>query len=163
MDLKEALQTAIKGEIEGRELYKAAAEKTSDKKAEKVFSMLAEEEQKHFEVLVKIAKEYNEGGEISSPNLPSPASFEDAESPIFSREFKDKVADFDMTALSIGIKLELESEKFYRDSARDTEVEKVKNLFNRLAEWEKDHYNYLQKQIGFFNSYYTNKYSFARF
>jgi len=163
MDLKEALQTAIKGELEGRELYKAAAEKTSDKKAEKVFSMLAEEEQKHLDTLVKIAKEYNEGGEISSPDLPSPASFEDAESPIFSREFKDKVADFDMSALSIGIKLELESEKFYRDTARGTRVEEIKNLFNRLAEWEKEHYNYLQKQIGFFNSYYTNKYSFSRF
>lgn len=163
MDLKKALQTAIKGELEGRELYKAAAEKTSDKKAKKVFSMLAEEEQKHLDTLVKMAKEYNEGGDISSPDLPSPASFEDAESPIFSREFKDKVADFDMTALSIGIKLELESEKFYRDTARDTGVEKVKTLFNRLAEWEKEHYNYLHKQIGFFNSYYTNKYSFSRF
>lgn len=163
MDLKKALQTAIKGELEGRELYKAAAEKTSDKKAKKVFSMLAEEEQKHLDTLVKMAKEYNEGGDISSPDLPSPASFEDAESPIFSREFKDKVADFDMTALSIGIKLELESEKFYRDTAMGTGVEEMKTLFNRLAEWEKEHYNYLQKQIGFFNSYYTNKYSFSRF
>lgn len=163
MNLKEALQTAIKGEIEGRELYKAAAEKTGDKKAKKVFAMLAEEEQKHLDTLVKIAKEYDEGKEISSPDLPAPASFEDAESPIFSREFKDKVADFDMSALSIGIKLELESEKFYRDTAKDTGVEKVKSLFNRLADWEKGHYDYLQKQIGFLNSYYTNKYSFFRF
>ena len=32
MDLKQAFETAIKGEIEGRELYKAVAEKTDDKR-----------------------------------------------------------------------------------------------------------------------------------
>lgn len=163
MDTKEALQTAIKGEIEGRELYRAAAEKTGDKKAKEVFTMLAQEEQRHLDTLVKVAEEYDEGKDISVPDLPAPAFFEDAESPIFSREFKNKVADFDMSALSIGIKLELESEKFYRDTAENTKMEQIRNLFTRLADWERGHYNNLQKQIGFLNSYYTNKYSFFRF
>lgn len=163
MDLKEALQTAIKGEIEGRELYKTASEKTGDKKAKEVFQMLADEEQSHLNSLVQIAKEYDEGKDISTPQLPSAAVFEDAESPIFTREFKDKVADFDMTALSIGVKLELESEKFYKETAKDASDKTVKDLMNRLADWERGHYDYLQKQIGFFNSYYSNKYSFFRF
>ncbi len=163
MELKDALQTAITGEVEGRELYRAAAEKTSDKKAKKIFTMLADEEQSHHDSLVQMAKEYAEGKGISTPDLPAPMSFEDAESPIFTREFKDKVADFDMTALSIGMKLELESENFYREAAGDAGDKAVKDLFNRLADWEKGHFENLRKQVGFFKSYYENKYSFFRF
>lgn len=163
MDLQKALQTAMKGEIEGRELYKAAAEKTEDKKAKEVFRMLADEEQTHFDELAQIAEDYEEGKDVSVPELPAPASFEDAESPIFTREFKEKVTDFDMTALSIGMKLELESEKFYREMADEANQGELKELFTRLADWELGHFNHLQKQVSFFESYYTKKYSRFRF
>ncbi len=165
MDLKQAFETAIKGEMEGRELYKAAAGKTDDKKAKEVFQMLSDEEQSHLDTLVKLANEYQEGKDVSIPDLPKPTSFEDAESPIFTREFKDKVTDkdFEMATLSIGIKLELESEKFYKEMAQAADQSKLKEFFNYLADWEKGHYDYLNKQIGFLNSYYTNKYSFFRF
>ncbi|MFO8031968.1 MAG: ferritin family protein [Desulfohalobiaceae bacterium] len=163
MDLQSALQTAIKGEIEGRELYKAAAEKTGDKKAKDVFQMLASEEDSHYQTLLQMAKDYTEGTEVSVPKLEGPARFEDAESPIFTREFKEKVTDFDMTALSIGVKLELESERFYREMAEKAKDKEVKDLFARLADWEHEHYEYLQSQIGFFESYYTQKYSMFRF
>lgn len=165
MDLKQAFETAIKGEIEGRELYKAAADKTDDKKAGKVFKMLADEEQTHLDTLVKLATEYSEGRDVTVPDLPKPTTFEDAESPIFTREFKDKVGnkDFEMSTMSIGIKLELESEKFYKEMAQASDQDKLKEFFNYLADWERGHYDYLQKQIGFLDSYYKNKYSFFRF
>mgnify|MGYP006302371121 FL=1 len=163
MDVKEALQSSMKAEIEGRELYKTAAEKTGDKKATEIFNMLADEEQSHLNSLVQMAKDYEEGKEITMPDLPQPKTFEDAESPIFTREFKDKVADFDMSALSIGIKLELESEKIYRDYAKEADQKALKDLFNHLADWERGHYDYLKKQIGFFQDYYSQKYSFFRF
>jgi len=163
MDLQKALQDAIKGEIEGRELYKTAAEKTEDTKAKEVFQMLAAEEQGHHDTLLQMAKDYDQGKELAPPQLEVPTRFEDAQSPIFTREFKDKVSDFDMTALSIGIKLELESEKFYREMAEKAEEKEAKDLFNRLADWERGHFDYLQSQIGFFESYYKNKYSFFRF
>ncbi len=165
MDLKEAFKTAISGEIEGRELYKAASEKTSDKKAAKNFKMLADEEQKHLDYLVKLAQDYEEGSDLTIPDLPTPASFQDAESPIFSKEFKQTIADkhFEMATLSIGIKLEIESEKYYRKMADAADQPKLKDFFNHLADWEKGHYDFLKKQFGFFESYYTNKYSFFRF
>ncbi|MFP4482549.1 MAG: ferritin-like domain-containing protein, partial [Thermovirgaceae bacterium] len=119
MDLINVLELAVKAEIEGRELYKTASEKTEDSKAKKVFKMLADEEQSHIDNLVQLAKDYKAGKELTMPELPAPASFEDAESPIFTREFKEKVSDFDMTALNIGMKLELESEKFYKEAAAE--------------------------------------------
>lgn len=165
MDLKEAFQTAITGEIEGRELYKAAADKTTDKKAAENFRMLADEEQKHLDTLITLAQQYAEGKEVTVPDLPRPTSFQDAESPIFSKEFKQTIADkhFEMATLSIGIKLEVESEKFYREMAKAAGQPKLAEFFNYLADWEKGHYDFLKKQFGFFESYYTNKYSFFRF
>lgn len=163
MDLQKAFQDAIKGEIEGRELYKAAAEKTGDTKAKEVFQMLAVEEQGHHDTLVQMAKDYTQGKGLTMPQLQTPASFEDAESPIFTREFKEKVSDFDMTALSIGIKLELESERFYREMAEKAQEKEAKELFTHLADWERGHYDYLQSQVGFLEEYYTKKFSLFRF
>jgi rubrerythrin len=165
MELKEAFKTAIKGEIEGRELYRTAAEKTTDKKAKKNFALLADEEQKHLDALLKLAQEYNEGKELTIPSLPAPTSFQDAESPIFTKEFKETIAnkDFEMSTLSIGIKLEIESEKFYREMAKMATGPDLKKFFEYLADWEKGHYEYLSKQISFFENYYSTKYSMARF
>ena len=118
---------------------------------------------KTIDELAQIAEDYEEGKDVSVPELPAPASFEDAESPIFTREFKEKVTDFDMTALSIGMKLELESEKFYREMADEANQGELKELFTRLADWELGHFNHLQKQVSFFESYYTKKYSRFRF
>ncbi len=164
MDMQEALKTAIKGEIEGRELYQTSAEKTDDKKAKEVFQMLADEEQKHLDSLVDIAKDYEEGKDIEVPDLPKPATFEDAESPIFTREFKEHVhnKNFEMASLSIGIKLELESEKMYREMAEEAKEQKLKNFFKFLADWEKGHYEYLQKQVSYLESYFYSKWSLFR-
>jgi rubrerythrin len=163
MLLEQVLEMAVEAEIEGRELYKMASEKTSDEKAKKVFKMLADEEQSHIDNLVEMAKDYKAGKELAMPDLPAPASFEDAESPIFTREFKEKVSDFDMSALSIGMKLELESERFYKESAEEATEQPVKELFRHLAEWEHGHYEFLRNQVSFFESYYKLKNSLFRF
>jgi rubrerythrin len=163
MLLEHVLEMAVEAEIEGRELYKMASEKTSDEKAKKVFKLLADEEQSHIDNIVQMAKDYKAGKELAMPDLPAPASFEDAESPIFTREFKEKVSDFDMSALSIGMKLELESERFYKEAAEEATEQPVKELFHHLAEWERGHYDFLRSQVSFFESYYKLKNSLFRF
>jgi rubrerythrin len=165
MDLREAIETALRGEIEGRELYKAAAERTSDRRAEKVFNMLAREEDSHFGILKDIAAQQMDGAEVTVPCLPPPGTFEDAESPIFTREFRQAVSEkhFEMSALSIGMKLELESVKAYRDMARTTSRPDLQSLFRELAQWEQGHFEQLRKQVGFLESHYTASYSPFRF
>lgn len=165
MEIKESLKTAIRGEIEGRELYRAAAEKTTDKKAKQNFTLLANEEQKHLETLVQLADQYEEGMDLKIPPFPKPTRFEDAQSPIFTREFKEKIEDkhFEMATLSIGMKLEAESEKFYRETAQSIKDPELKHLFEDLANWEKGHWEYLSTQIKFFENYYSAPYSMARF
>ena len=89
MDLKKAFGTAMKGEIEGRELYRMVSEQTDDPQAKDVFKYLAEEENKHFETLEKMYHSTLKGEEINIPDLPRLVEFKDVESPIFSENFKN--------------------------------------------------------------------------
>ncbi len=165
MDLKEAFKTAILGEIEGRELYRVAAEKTADEKARRVFTNLADEEDSHFKTLQAMAESYFKGEKITAPELPRLESFEDAESPIFSQNFKDFIKDkhLEVSTLAIGMKLELESKLFYSEMAKEADDEELKKFFTELSDWEKGHYEALRKQIGYIESYYTTTNSLFRF
>ncbi len=164
MDLKEAFEMAMQGEIEGRELYRVAAQQTEDKKAKDVFMSLSNDEDMHLSFLRKLYKEYSDGREMELPKLPKLREFEDAESPIFTREFKNFVQnkDFEITTLSIGMKLELEAAQFYKDMAKEFEDEKLKEFFLYLSKWEEGHFDALRKQKSFFEDYYKSKYTFFR-
>jgi rubrerythrin len=165
MDLKEAFKKAILGEIEGRELYAMAAEKVSDTKAKEVFSKLSQEENLHFEYLQKMAEAYFSGQPVEVPKLGKLETFADAESPIFTREFKEFVKDrhFEIATLSIGIKLELEAVAAYREMAKNADNDELKRFFQELAEWENGHYQALRRQIGFLQEFYETKNSLFRF
>ncbi|RMG60989.1 MAG: hypothetical protein D6713_01355 [Deltaproteobacteria bacterium] len=165
MDLREAFKVAIKGEVEGRELYRSAAEFTEDEKAKKVFSHLADEEQLHLETLQRIGEKYFNEGVLEIPEVKPMVSFDDAESPIFTREFREFVRDRhrEISALSIGMKLELESARFYREMAKSAKEEELKKFLNFLGDWEESHYNALKKQMEFLEEYYVLKNSLYRF
>ena len=51
-----------------------------------------------------------------------------------------------MTALSIGIQLELSSVNFYAGEARDATVAEAKAFYEKLASWERGHLSALQRQ-----------------
>lgn len=165
MDLKEAFKTAILGEIEGRELYKVASEKVSDPKAKKVFEKLSKEEHSHFETLQTLAEQYFNGQKIEVPELKKLETFEDAQSPIFSKDFKDFIKDkhFEVATLKIGMKLELESMKFYKEMADSTDNKELKEFLLSLSKWEESHYEALKKQVGILEEFYGTKNSLFRF
>jgi rubrerythrin len=165
MDLKKAFGIAMKGELEGRELYKTAAASTDDSKAREVFSYLAEEENKHFETLEKMYHGILKGEELEIPPMQRLVRFEDAQSPIFSRDFKSRIAEkhFEMSALSIALKLERDSSQYYKKMSDESEDEQLKDFFSRLAQWETDHYDALYKEIQFLEDEYYEKNNFSPF
>ena len=65
-----------------------------------------------------------------------------AKNPIFSEEIKGRVKDshFEVSALTIGMKLELDAVNFYRLCAQKAQGEEAKQFYNELAEWEQDHF-----------------------
>jgi rubrerythrin len=88
-----------------------------------------------------------------------------SESPVFSKDFKKRIeqAQFEMTALSIGILLEKNSIEFYKKSAQESENKDIKMLFNYLAGWEGEHLRVLVQQQKFLQEDYWTEARFYPF
>ena len=165
MDLKKAFGTAMKGEIEGRELYRMVSERTDDPQAKDVFKYLAEEENKHFETLEKMYHSTLKGEEIKFPDLPRLVEFKDVESPIFSENFKKRIGQshFEMSALSIALRLERDAADFYKKMAKESSDNGLKDFFKNLADWEEDHYRAIYREIQFLQDEYYQNNNFSPF
>jgi len=144
----EGLERAIEAEIEGYHFYTMAAEATSDPKGKEVFAALARDEQGHAEYLRRQYASLSSTGKVDAE-----ASYQGMEplsgpSPIFSDSIKARIgqAHFEMTALSIGIQLEADAQRFYKEQADLAEDPEVTRFYRDLARWEAGHYHALLSQ-----------------
>jgi rubrerythrin len=139
--LLEILSNAMQVEIDGYQFYKLASEKTEDKKGKEVFSSLAEDEKKHYQILKGQYEKVRKTGGIEFINKKAEFFKSESPSPIFSEDFKKRIKDmhFEMSALSIGALLEKNSIEFYRKAGEQSEDKEVKDLFSYLVQWEQEH------------------------
>ncbi|MCX8059354.1 MAG: ferritin family protein [Spirochaetes bacterium] len=163
INFSDALKIAIKGEIEGRELYKTISEKTEDSKAKEFFNFLSDEENKHFETLKQVAFEWSRNKEkFNLVDFEKLLTKNRLSAPIFSEEFKKNIKNkhFEISAISIAIKLEKDSFELYEKLSFEVENEDLKNLFKTLSKWEIGHYDLLNKELKELeeNYYFENKF-----
>jgi rubrerythrin len=148
--LLRVVQDAIRVENDGYQFYRLAEEKTKDAKGKEVFASLAQDETNHMRILKSLYQSVKEKGEFHFDEMKDIKHLLEgtSESPIFSKEFKNRLnqAHFEMTALSIGILLEKNSIDFYKKSAQESKNKDIKMLFNYLAEWEGEHLRALVNQ-----------------
>ena len=151
-DVKETLAAgllqAIKGERDGHSFYQMAATCSEDAKAKEVFARLADEELDHLRFLTKQHESILQTGRPDeSVKLGSPLNLS-AMSPIFSDTIKTRVKDahFEMSALSIGVQLELSAMNFYLERSREAPDDTATKFYAQLADWESGHYHALLKQ-----------------
>ena len=146
--IAEGLLKAIQLEVDGQHFYRMAAKSTADPKGREVFERLAEEEQEHLSFL---RTQYKSILETGAPNkevkLGSQAKLADT-SPIFSEQIRERLgeAHYEMSALSIGIQLELSAIKFYRAEAAAVTDPTVRSCYTELAEGDTGHYNAMLRQ-----------------
>ncbi|MBW2575007.1 MAG: ferritin family protein [Deltaproteobacteria bacterium] len=148
-EILKGLKTAIEAELTGLEFYKNAAKTTSDPLGKETFSRMAKEELGHFNYLRHQYKSVLEKGEYDFTKKLLKKDHKHAGSPIFSDEIKRRIKDshFEVSALTIGMKLELDAMKFYRACAEKTDNEDVKKFYTELSDWEKDHYRAFEQQL----------------
>jgi rubrerythrin len=146
--LDAAIGKAIENERYGRHFYLMAAGSTLDEKGRAVFEQLAGEERDHEVFLTGQLKSLRETGKLDAASLPPKAAELRGDSPIFSESMKAraKEAHAEMSAIGVGIQIEISSEKFYRDLASSSKDESVKKIFAFLADWESGHYHALLRQ-----------------
>lgn len=138
--VSEAIKTAIITELRGYEIYKAAAERTTDPAAKMMFEKLAEDEGYHKEFLVKNFKSVLEKGEWAVPATPENLSPLD-DSEIVNKDFLKRVKGgaFEMAVVAAGAELELAAINYYKKAAADCPDEESAKVFRFLSDWEADH------------------------
>ena len=159
------LKDAILTEHTGNQFYETAAEKTSDTQGREVFHMLAAEEALHQQWL-KQQYAIIAAGKHPEPLVDTTAGavFDD-DSPIFSKELRDRIAEahWEMTALSVGLQLELATIERYRGLAADAGAPELQHFFERLMHWEEGHARALERQSKLLREAYWNAAGFAPF
>ncbi len=136
----DAVKTAIITELRGLEIYKAAAERTTDPSARLMFQSLATDEEHHKAFLELNFQSILEKGEWAVPataeNL-TPLDDSDVITPQFLKRVKG--GSFEMAVVAAGCELELSAINFYTQAARECPDEESAKVFRFLADWEKGH------------------------
>ena len=164
-EILQGLKTAIEAELTGHEFYKNAAKNTDDPMGKETFTRMAEEEMGHFNYLRHQYKSVLEKGDYDFSKKLMKKEHKHAESPIFSNEIKNRIKDshFEVSALTIGMKLELDAVNFYRSCAQKAQSEEAKQFYNELAEWEQDHYRAFESALNLLKEDYFQANSFVPF
>jgi rubrerythrin len=143
------LKTAIEAELTGYNFYKNAAQTTTDPMGKETFLRLSEEEIGHFNYLRHQYKSVLEEGAFDfSKKLLQPAH-KGAENPIFSETIKKRIKEshFEISVLSIAMKLEQDAANFYNACASKSADPQVKQFYHELAKWETEHFNAFEQQL----------------
>ncbi len=161
----QGLKKAMQAEIEGQHFYQMAARTTSDARGREVFETLAREELDHFEFLKAQYQSLVKTGRIDATAKLGEQLKLEGPHPIFSPDIRKRIggAHYEMTALSIGIQLELSAVSFYRAEAEAAHDPEVRAFHQRLAAWEKGHLSALQSQADALKEDYWHDAGFAPF
>ena len=142
------LEHAMRTETDGHHFYQMAARATEDPKGQEVFQRLAGEELDHLRFLQHQRQSLIERGEIDAgAELGTPADLS-GPNPIFSDRLSERIGDapYEMSALAIGIQLEINSERYHREQAEKAAEENIRRFYDHLARWEAGHYDALLRQ-----------------
>lgn len=156
-EILRGLKIAMEAELTGYTFYKNAAENTIDADAKETFRTMADEEMGHFNFLRHQYRSVLKNGKYDPSKKLIKKEIKHADSPIFSEEIRKRIKDahFEVSALTIGMKLELDAMNFYKSCAKEADDNTAKKFFNELAEWEEDHYSAFAKALeGLKESYF---------
>ncbi|EEG78763.1 ferritin-like domain-containing protein [Dethiobacter alkaliphilus] len=142
MDELNILRTAILNEVEGYQFYSLAAMRAEDESVKDAFNHLAKEEQQHESWLRKM---YRQLSDNQTPTLEG-LDVTEAPSPRIFRpgNVGTESGSLEISVYKIGILMEKESMVFYRNAAKEAQTPELKELLQRLAEWEDSHLESLQ-------------------
>lgn len=138
------LKMAILMEKRGKAFYEAVAQQTKSEAVQKIFSIMASEEQTHIEFLSRqylsyqkdqifVKDDYNSDGNGTLSEL------------ILNDEVKQQIsaASYEAAAISAAIDMETKAIEVYSNRAAESNDPKEKELFLWLADWEKGHHKIL--------------------
>ena len=145
-DVKTLIQDAIRLEINGQAFFNEAAALTHNELGKKMFVRLAQEEVKHLDTFSRLFSQVIQSDEwkkqVRSEELkgPSPVIKE------LSERMKRAEGKSEVEALRIGMELEQKAVDFFTASAAQMGDAKAKEIFEKIADEERFHYDLLLAQ-----------------
>jgi rubrerythrin len=141
------LRKAYQIEIDGYTFYSMTADRAGKPAVQELFTKLAQDEVEHQAFLRNIAGSYDAVGveafklHLRTPDL---RAFADK---VFTSRFREQAAgaEFEMGALSVGMTLETNAITYFTGAAQSAKEEEVKKFYRFLADWEKQHFDALQR------------------
>jgi len=145
-DVKALIQEAIKLEINGQAFFNEAAALTHNELGKKMFVRLAQEEVKHLDTFSRLFSQVIQSDEwkkqVRSEELkgPSPVIQQLAE------RMRRAEGKSEVEALRIGMELEQKAVDFFTSCAAKMDDPKAKEIFDKIADEERFHYDLLLAQ-----------------
>lgn len=140
-------QFAMQMEKDGENYYRRLAQEATVPGLGKIFTMLADEEVKHYQVVELLRRRESKAQLADTPLLKNVKN-------VFSEMREGKKDLFiDTTAASNSYRkactIEADSEKFYREKAAKAADEHERTVFSRLAQEEANHLRIMENILGF--------------
>lgn len=139
--LDDILAMAMSIENEGQKFYEKHAVETDYETARDLYKYLAKEEAKHAAYMKAYVKAHMEGN-----NIPTITAGDITFTQSFSKEFTDKHFD-ELGVLLSALRMERRSEYFYTQLASLTEDKEQREMFDKLAFFECEHYELIDYMI----------------
>ncbi|GAA0182049.1 ferritin family protein [Clostridium sediminicola] len=158
-DELKVIKKAIIHEIEGYEFYKLASEKADSLDTKNAFIELADEELTHIEWLKKLFNniDSDKSHKFDLAFIESPESAN-----VYDWSNLDRRdAALAVSVFGIAIQMERTSIDFYENAAKNSSVEKAKELYLILANWEKAHLEHFSERYEELREAWWSKQNFA--
>lgn len=149
MTIEQAIKTGIEYELQVRKVYSEAAKKFKDPVARKIFTVLADEEDRHVDYLESRLEEWERTGAVTAAALettiPSQEVIDRAMAKLTSR-MSEQDFGVELEMLKKALALEIEATAFFRRMVAELKAEERK-LFERFVEIEAGHEAIVQAEI----------------
>ncbi len=149
MKMKEAIETAIKMETDAIAFYGEAADKTHHPFGKEMFNGFIKDETRHLKMLKDIFKGVDVDFDFIRPKDTIQTVFSELKDEMME---KVKTVEGELEALNIALRMEKEGFDFYKNAASMATTDKERELFERLAVEENDHYSILMETHKFLDN-----------
>ncbi|MFO7729229.1 MAG: ferritin family protein [Spirochaetia bacterium] len=139
------LKKAIILEQQGQSFYKQVATHTSSEAVKNIFTIMAEEEKKHEQLLTQQASQYQNSGSFDfKGNLGDPEEFSRE---VLSKQITGQISasSYEAASISAAIAMEEKAVELYSQQAEKEQDESAKAMFEELSRWEKTHSAFLSE------------------
>jgi len=145
----DVFEYAMKMELDGKAFYENGAASTDNPQLKKIFTMLAEEEHRHFNVFKKMKAGETADSADLAPKGQTVLTAKNVFKEMIDAGKESLEGDTTKDLWRDAIEIERKSEKLYRDAADEEKDEKRKEMLNLIADEEKNHIYLIDNMIAF--------------